>query len=486
MNSALYVASHTHNCESIGGSIEQNPRVEKRGTAYTTTPTTVVRWGSDVNWVGKPAGSQLAWNPEIASGSYTGQYQGSWSVTGNGQYLSYGGEFPRVNGVGQQGLVRFAMPTIAPNRVGPLASGFSAAATASAPGVARISWRETWDYDNEYLTYRIYRDGGSAPIGQVTRASRWWNLEQAGFSDVGQTGTHTYRVSAGDPWGNTVTTASVSVTIPAGAAGPRPYVSRVAADGATDHWPLSEASGTTAFADIGGNDLTLGAAVTRGAGGAISGDPNTASTFPGTSTGAAAAQRLQQAPGVFSVEAWFRTTSTAGGKIVGFGNTNSGTSSVYDRHVYLDTSGRVVFGVTETNQRRTVSSGTGLNDGAYHHVVASLSNAGMALYVDGVRVATRASTTVAPNYYGYWRVGGDATWSGAQWFDGRIDEVAVYPTALTQTQVADHYSLGTGGGGSTPRRRRPSPSPRADGGGRRRPRIRRQRRHGRHLRVELG
>ena len=111
----------------------------------------------------------------------------------------------------------------------------------------------------------------------------------------------------------------------------------------------------------------------------------------------------------------------------------------------------------------------------------------MALYVDGVRVATRASTTVGPNYYGYWRVGGDATWSGAQWFDGRIDEVAVYPTALTRTQVADHYSLGSGGGGSTPRRRRPSPStPSGPDGGRRRPRIGRHRRHGRHLRVELG
>ena len=100
--------------------------------------------------------------------------------------------------------MRFAMPDIAPNDVGPTTSGFSASATASAPGVARISWRETWDYDNEYLTYRIYRDGGSTPIGTVTRASRWWNLEQAGFSDVGQTGTHTYRVNASDPFGNSV------------------------------------------------------------------------------------------------------------------------------------------------------------------------------------------------------------------------------------------------------------------------------------------
>ncbi|UOX99769.1 PKD domain-containing protein [Blastococcus sp. PRF04-17] len=446
MHGALYVASHTHNCDSIGGQIEQNPRVEKRGTAYTTTPTTVVRWGTHVNWVGKPAGTQLAWNPEIASGTYTGQYQGSWSVTGNGRYVSYGGEFPRVNGRAQQGLVRFAMPDIAPNAVGPQTSGFSAAAVVSAPGVARISWRETWDYDNEHLTYRVFRDGGTTPIHTVTRASRWWNLEYGGFSDVGRTGTHSYRVSASDPFGNTVQTSSVSVTVPAGSATARPYAGVVAADGATDHWPLGEASGTTAFAGIGGNDLTVGSGVTRGSGGAISGDPNTATTFDGTSASAAAAQRLVQAPSEFSVEAWFRTTSTGGGKIVGFGNSNTGTSSVYDRHVYMDTSGRVLFGVTETNQRRVIQSGTGLNDGNWHHVVATLSNAGMMLYVDGVRVATRASTTVGPNYYGYWRVGGDSTWSGSQWFDGRIDEVAVYPTALSQSQVAGHHTAGTSGG----------------------------------------
>jgi PKD repeat protein len=447
MNGALYVASHTHNCESIGGSIEQDPRVEKRGTAYTLTPTTVVRWGTNVNWVGKPAGAQLAWNPEISAGSYTGQFQGSWSVTGNGQYLSYGGEFPRVNGGAQQGLVRFAMPSIAPNRVGPLSGGFTAAVASSAPGTARISWRETWDYDNEYLTYRVYRDNDATMIGETTRASRWWDLDTAGLSDVGVTGSHRYRVTASDPFGNTVATAwTATVEVAPGSATARPYVAAVAADGATDHWPLGEESGGTAYADIGGNDLSVGAGVSRGAGGAVAGDPDTASAFDGTASGFGATQRAQQAPSNFSVEAWFRTTSASGGRIVGFGNARTDTSSTYDRHVYMDAQGRVLFGVTETNQRRTIQSAAGFNDGAYHHVVASLDpTTGMALYVDGVRVATR-NTRVGPNYYGYWRVGGDSTWSGSQWFDGHIDEVAVYPAVLSQTQIADHYALGTAGG----------------------------------------
>ena len=50
-------------------------------------------------------------------------------------------------------------------------------------------------------------------------------------------------------------------------------------------------------------------------------------------------------PDVFTVEAWFRTTSTTGGKIVSFGDQKTGNSSNYDRHIYMDPSGQVWFGV---------------------------------------------------------------------------------------------------------------------------------------------
>jgi hypothetical protein len=442
MNGALYVASHVHACLAIGGSIEQSPQVVKRATAHSTTPVTKIRSGS--SWAEQPAGAQLAWYPDLQSGTYTGQGQAAWSVTGNGQYVSYGGEFPRVNGVSQQGLVRFAMPATAgtPNRRGPISTGFAVSVAFSAPGVARISWPKTWDPDNEYLTYRLYRDSDTAaPIHTVTRPSRWWNLEWMGFSDVGQSGSHRYRVTATDPFGNTTAAPWVTVTVPGGASPTRPYVDAVRADGATDHWPLSEASGT-AYNDLGGNDLTVGSGVGRNAGGAISGDPNPAFTFNGTSTSVAASQRRLQSPDVVTLEAWIRTTSTAGGKILGFGNASTGISTTYDRHLYMDGAGRVFFGVSYLNQRRTLQSGAGLNNGAYHHVVATLGPAGMELYIDGVRVGSRADTTFGPNYYGYWRLGGDATWAGAQYFNGRIDEVAVYQSVLAPARIAAHYALG--------------------------------------------
>ena len=71
------------------------------------------------NWTGTASPSIINWFPELKPGTYTGQGQAGWNVTGNSQYVVIGGEFPTVNGVGQQGLVRFAVKPIAPSKLGP-------------------------------------------------------------------------------------------------------------------------------------------------------------------------------------------------------------------------------------------------------------------------------------------------------------------------------------------------------------------------------
>jgi PKD repeat protein len=445
MNGALYFASHTHNCKNIEGFPEQVPRVHRHGTAYTLAPAGIARFGTLNTWVGKPMGRQLPWFPEFGVGSFTGQNQAGWHVTGNGQYLVYGGEFPRVNNVGQQGLVRFAMPDLAPNRRGPLASDFTQAVSSPLPGVARIAWRATSDQDNEYLTYRVYRDSDTvAPIYTDVQPSTWWNRPMMGYSDQGQSGSHRYRVTVTDPFGNTVATPWTTVAVTAGSTNPGAYAAAVRADGADDHWRLDETSGTTVLS-TGGTDLVAGSGVSRGATGALAGHPGRAYSFNGSSSAFAAAQTVLTPPNVFTVEAWFRTSSNSGGKILGFGDSNTGRSGSFDRHVYMDGSGRVFFGVDTRLGGRTLQSGTGFNDGRYHHVVASLGPSGMALYVDGVRRGARTDTTAGADYPGYFRIGGDRTWAGAEFFNGQIDEVALYPTELSPSQVANHYSLGTSG-----------------------------------------
>ena len=350
LDGALYVASHAHDCANIGGFPEQNPRVHKFATAYTTTATRLVgsRTKANSNFRGSPAGSLLPWFPTMTPGTFTGQSQAGWTVTGTSEYVVYGGEFPRVNGVGQQGLVRYAVPSLAPNRVGPAASaGLTPAAAAVAPGMARVSWTATSDPDNENLTYRVYRDAdGTTPVYEAVQASTWWRTRSMAFTDAGLSGGwHQYRVTATDPFGNVVTSARVDVQVAAGGDGTRPYADAVRADGARSHWSLGESSRDTAYDRTGTADLTVGQRVTVGQTGALAGDPDPAYGFNGGSAALLATQTAAPAPNTFTVEAWFRTTSPRGGKILGYGSSRSGSSSAYDRHLYMDASGRVHFGV---------------------------------------------------------------------------------------------------------------------------------------------
>jgi PKD repeat protein len=444
MNGALYYATHAHDCARINGFPEQNPRVNKFATAVSLAADGVLGSASHANWRGLPSATLLDWFPTMKAGTYTGQNQAGWSVAANSQYVVYGGEFGAVNGVAQQGLVRYALPTLAPNKVVATPAP-SLTATAIAPGTVRIGWKAIVDQDNEWLTYRVYRDGNeTTPIGVLTRPSTWWQTPNLAFTDRGvSAGAHTYRVTASDPAGNRRGSAWVTATATAGG-GPRAYAETVHADGAIDQWSFAETSGATTFDTAGTSDATINGGVTRGVAGAVSGDGNTAFAFNGGTTGFVATKTAVPAPQTFSVEAWFQTTSTSGGKIVGFGNAATGTSTAYDRHVYMDATGRISFGVYD-GAKKTVTTTGAYNDGRWHHVVATLSGQGMALYLDGQLAGRLTTATFAQPLSGYWRIGGDTSWSGAAFFAGRIDEVAVYPKAVSAQQVAAHHALGTTG-----------------------------------------
>ena len=446
-NGALYMATHAHECAQISGFPEQSPQVNMFGTAVSLEVAGTVGPNTfrNKNFAGKPAPALLPWYPTFYSGTYTGQFQAGWSVTGNSQYVVYGGEFPGVNGSEQQGLVRFAVPSIAPNKVAPrAATPFTPTAT-MIPGAVRISWKAVSDRDNEYLTYRVYRDSDTtAPVCKTTGPSTWWQLPTYACGDTGATaGAHRYLVTATDPAGNSLASTWIDATVPATSSAARPYTETVRADGAVSYWPLGESSGSTAHDQAATLDLTINGGVTRGRPGALKADANTAFSFNGSSSGYLASKTAITAPQTFSVEAWFQTTSASGGKIIGFGNSATGNSTSYDRHVYLDAQGRVSFGIYSGAQQ-TVTSPARYNDGKWHHVVASMSPAGMVLHLDGQRVASRADTTSAQAISGFWRIGGDTTWSGSGYLNGLIDEAAVYPTVLSPATVARHFAVGTG------------------------------------------
>ena len=242
------------------------------------------------------------------------------------------------------------------------------------------------------------------------------------------------------------------------------------------YWKLDDTTGTTA-ADTSGNartgtynstwtksqvgalvDQTPNLAAKEGSAGAPA--ANTSCVYTTSTTGMAT-----PGPMTYSEVIWFKTTSTAGGKLIGLENNRTGVSDSsgnnggqYDRMIYMDTNGEVWFGVW-TGAATAVHSVAGLNDGTWHMAAATMSTtAGMALYIDGKLVATNANTTSeTETKASYWRVGcgnlagWSAAWSGANApgnnaadnlnypFNGSLDEATVWLSALTSTQVAFLY-----------------------------------------------
>jgi hypothetical protein len=213
--SAAYTAGHAHFCGNIGGFPQETPSVHHRGIAFTTAATGVVKRntvGTYPSFAGNPAPSLLTWFPDFDAGTYTGQNQGPWSVATGTNYVVYAGEFTSINGKHQQGLARFAVPALAPNKDGPRASNGSLRTTLTKSGsTVTVSWVSSWDRDNQSLSYRVYR--GSTQIATVTGLSEFWSQPTLSYTDTGRSGTVSYHVVAVDPFGNTQTGATVSTTV---------------------------------------------------------------------------------------------------------------------------------------------------------------------------------------------------------------------------------------------------------------------------------
>lgn len=223
VGNVVYSVSHAHDCSSLGAFPELSGKVTprwRRALAETAYPTGTDKAppGSNSNYSGQPVPSLLHWFPELSPGTYTGQAQAAWSIVGNGSYISLGGEFPRVNGFAQQGLTRYAVKSLATIKRGPVTEKF----TTTAPTVralfgrkVTVTWKTTWDQDNNILKYEVFRDGGTTPVSTQNLAATFWDMPTATFTDSGLTARakHTYKVKVTDLSSGKSLTSPVSSTV---------------------------------------------------------------------------------------------------------------------------------------------------------------------------------------------------------------------------------------------------------------------------------
>lgn len=211
------------------------------------------------------------------------------------------------------------------------------------------------------------------------------------------------------------------------------YFSEVMADGPVVYYRMNDASGNPV--DSSGNGLNVtgtsgGGSATYSQPGAIASDPSSTSikinpTFAFTRTNNA----LMNFGNVFTVEMWVR--KNADGSIMDLASKNTtgwGVTFTAANTVRLEA---VAIGdITTSTVALTV-------DGRFHHIVATDNGISTGkIYIDGVDCGSAPLSTSVTDTVSDLRI---AEYTGAP-YNGWIDELALYPTALSQARVLAHYN----------------------------------------------
>jgi hypothetical protein len=263
----------------------------------------------------------------------------------------------------------------------------------------------------------------------------------------------------GLPNGTPSTTATLGV-LPTPSASA--YAPAVIGDNPLAYWRLGESVGQTVAHDyMNGHDGTY-LATSLGQSGYVpaSIDPDTAALFNGPDSHVANINGNGTSGGInflghvnFTVEAWVNGQPGQGDEasIIAKGIGSSGTTAT--EQFALDVSGGVYrfFGRLGLAAGYSAVAQSG-PDGTWQHIVGVYDDqnalgggTNMYIFVNGVQEgsgATRGGSGVRnstdPISIGSKRLGNDPSYNGT--FNGTVDEVAIYPYALSSAQIVDHYT----------------------------------------------
>ena len=223
------------------------------------------------------------------------------------------------------------------------------------------------------------------------------------------------------------------------------YDATVMADSPVAYWRLGEAPGSLTVADFTGHGYTGTPlnGVVLGQAGAPFADPDTAARFDGSNDKIDVAYTADLNPASFTVECW--------AKVMGGANTYRAPVTSRD-----DGPARGYIFYAESNNRwgfwtgRSAAvgwntlSGPGVAIGEWQHLVGTYDAATQVkrFYVNGSLMGT-VTDGVRLNTARPLRIGAGSTeGNGNYWFNGTVDEVAVYDTALSPDRIAEHYEAG--------------------------------------------
>jgi hypothetical protein len=216
------------------------------------------------------------------------------------------------------------------------------------------------------------------------------------------------------------------------------YRPTVLADSPVLYYGLDEASGTTAAALAGpSGTYSSGRATTAGKVGAGSLGSAVGSVTAGSRPFAAADASA------FSVEAWAKATAPGTFRYVVGDADWTGTKGFA---FYTGSTGGLQFAVATTSGKALASvPAAGVWDGTWHHIVGTFASGTARLYVDGALVSTASvaagAKMLAPSTQDV-TIGRFSGTEDTLYFNGSIDEAAVYTTELSAGRVSAHFLAG--------------------------------------------
>ncbi|MEU6987418.1 LamG-like jellyroll fold domain-containing protein [Streptomyces sp. NPDC046324] len=237
------------------------------------------------------------------------------------------------------------------------------------------------------------------------------------------------------------------ISEPRYAAGSQAYSDAVRASGPVNYWRLGDSGGASAADEIsgGGNGSYRDGVALGGVGAFLDGDDG-AVTLDGTKGVIEVPSESISEATAFSAELWFRTDKPSG-VLLGLQNTELGTTpTMWNASLLVDGEGKLRGHLWDgPSAGWPVMGGAKVTDNKWHHAVITGGPAGQSLYLDGVKIGSKAGVvkpeTLVHAYLGagYSSEEWDGQARATRYFNGQLDEAAFYTKELDAATVADHF-----------------------------------------------
>ena len=368
--------------------------------------------------------------------SWTTQRSGTaWVTTvpdplADGQYTAQAEQENAGGAVTRSAAVTFTVDSVAPqvslaappggSSVADSTPTFSGGAGSAAGDAAQVL----------VYVYRGPRDTGTpVAVLDAPRTGSSFSVEAHSALPVG---TYTARAEQGDAAGNTghspSRTFAVTSTAPASA-----YRETVLADAPRGYWRLGEGGGTTAADEVpDGTPGTYQGGPGLGSAGVVPVAQSTAATLDGVDDVIRIPDSANLDPSsALALELWIRPAALP---------SSSATLMRKDLQymLRLTSGGGVAFRLWRGGASTEVTSPAAtVKAGVWNHVVASYDGTAVTVYVNGTARSTLALGSPVDTSANPLTLGAG---TGSDHYSGRIDEPAVFGTALSAARVQAHYA----------------------------------------------